>query len=98
MRMLTQAPHQRLSIIAIAFECGFTSEAHFSRVFRAEYGVPPSRARADAINARASGPNEATGIRPYRTDLADWIRTLQPSASESSPKRVENFQVNGRIR
>lgn len=77
MRLLTQAPYQRLSIIAIAFECGFSSEAHFSRSFRAHYGIPPSKARADAIaSLAASAHTRAKKAQPYRTDLADWIRRL----------------------
>lgn len=77
MRMLTQAPYQRLPIIAIAFECGFTSGAHFSRSFRAHYGLPPSRARADAMaNQSPVTQGQSAPTKPYRTDLADWIRGL----------------------
>ena len=77
MRMLTQATYQRLPIIAIAFECGFTSEAHFSRAFRAYYGTPPSKARADArANQIQSVESQPKTNKPYRTDLADWLRSL----------------------
>ncbi|MEW1777208.1 helix-turn-helix domain-containing protein [Streptomyces sp. NPDC086777] len=34
-----------LSIVAVAQGWGFTSAAHFSRVFRAAYGCPPSEWR-----------------------------------------------------
>lgn len=36
----------------IAFACGFTSEAHFSRAVRQAFGAPPSSLRAAAVAAR----------------------------------------------
>jgi AraC-like DNA-binding protein len=36
------------SITQIAFACGFNDAAHFSRLFRAEFGETPSRYRAHA--------------------------------------------------
>ncbi len=35
-----------LSVTEVALACGFTAASHFSRVFRASFGVAPSNARA----------------------------------------------------
>ncbi|MFG2949337.1 AraC-like ligand-binding domain-containing protein [Streptomyces adustus] len=43
------------TVSAVARRWGFTNAAHFSRAFRAAYGVPPSRWRAGA-QQKASGP------------------------------------------
>jgi transcriptional regulator GlxA family with amidase domain len=48
----------RWSLTDIAFTCGFTSSAHFSRSFRALYGRSPSVFKREAL-ARAT-----TGARP----------------------------------
>ena len=40
----------RRSVGAIAFENGFTSDAHFARAFKAAYGIPPGRFRATACS------------------------------------------------
>lgn len=37
------------SISNIGYQCGFTSPAHLSRVFKSKYGVPPSEYRAGNI-------------------------------------------------
>ena len=34
-------------LATIAADCGFADQAHFSRSFRAAYGVPPSRFRRE---------------------------------------------------
>ncbi|MFC5521473.1 helix-turn-helix domain-containing protein [Polaromonas jejuensis] len=39
--MLQGAPQHSTTVIAIAALCGFSSAAHFSRRFRARYGMPP---------------------------------------------------------
>jgi transcriptional regulator GlxA family with amidase domain len=38
-----------LSIIEIAAGCGFQSASHFSRVYRARFGVSPSGERGNAL-------------------------------------------------
>lgn len=40
-RAMSHPRHANTSISAIAFDWGFNSSAHFSRVFRAEFGVSP---------------------------------------------------------
>lgn len=42
---LTHPSHAHLSVAAIAQSNGFLDSAHFSRLFRAHFGVPPSVAR-----------------------------------------------------
>jgi AraC-like DNA-binding protein len=60
----------------IAFALGFSSEAHFSRVFRSTFGLSPSdvRARAQATRVDASRPETADV-----TDggYEDWVRELK---------------------
>jgi len=43
---LQQARLARYGIAAIAYRCGFKSPAHFSRCFRARFGLSPSVWRA----------------------------------------------------
>lgn len=37
------------SIGSVAFECGFKSESHFSRLFKERFGMTPGEARAEAL-------------------------------------------------
>ena len=37
-----------LPIIEVAFACGFVSAPHFSRAYRARFGLPPTRERRRA--------------------------------------------------
>lgn len=61
--------HRRIS--EIAFDFGFTSEAHFSRAFRRGFGVSPTEARLGGILATPSGRD---------TFINDWMRALQRGA------------------
>jgi AraC family transcriptional regulator len=56
-----------LPIAAIAGHCGFADAYHFSRRFRAGYGVPPRRFRAEG--APAASPVEQVGLLPLRRQL-----------------------------
>lgn len=51
-RMLEDPALSRLTITQIARRCGFADHAHFSRTFRARYGVAPSDWRHDAAARR----------------------------------------------
>jgi AraC-like DNA-binding protein len=73
---LCNPAHDHRRIYEIAFALGFSSEAHFSRIFRATFGLSPSdvRARAQATRVDAS--------RPETVDIAnggyeDWVRQLK---------------------
>ncbi|MEQ8666889.1 MAG: helix-turn-helix domain-containing protein [Rhodospirillales bacterium] len=61
LRDLTRAVHATRSISEIAYDHGFTSEAHFSRTFKREFGLTPSEAR--------QGGNDGAAVR--REILAD---------------------------
>ncbi|MFI7496114.1 helix-turn-helix domain-containing protein [Kocuria sp. M4R2S49] len=50
-RALEDPANTRISIARIAERWGFTDGAHFSRVFRAAYGVPPSQIRSRSLNS-----------------------------------------------
>lgn len=52
---LTLLERSNLSIKQVAERCGFASQFHFSRAFRAAYGTPPSDLR-DQLHAGAARP------------------------------------------
>ena len=73
---LCNPAHDHRRIYEIAFALGFSSEAHFSRVFRSTFGLSPSdvRGRAQATRVDAS--------RPEPADIAnggyeEWVRQLK---------------------
>jgi AraC-like DNA-binding protein len=73
---LCNPAHDHRRIYEIAFTLGFSSEAHFSRVFRSTFGLSPSdvrgRAQATRVDTR----------RPEPADIAnggyeEWVRQLK---------------------
>lgn len=73
---LCNPAHDHRRIYEIAFALGFSSEAHFSRVFRSTFGLSPSdvrgRAQATRVDTR----------RPEPADIAnggyeEWVRELK---------------------
>jgi AraC-like DNA-binding protein len=44
--LLTDPRYGRLNVSEIAFRCGFNEAAHFSRTFKARFGVRPTELRA----------------------------------------------------
>jgi len=67
---------KHLGIGAVAFEAGFSSNAHFSRAFRARFGLTPSQMRA-AAKERKSGQAERTSPgRHYPVHVPDMVRQL----------------------
>lgn len=75
LRMLTQPLFNRMSIGAIGFACGFSSESHFSRAFRNRYGTSPSESRAAGLAGRQMDMSKSmhdAGLPPF----AAWIRQL----------------------
>lgn len=45
-------PHLlHMSITQVGFDCGFSDSAHFSRLFKARFGIAPSRFRAESAHA-----------------------------------------------
>lgn len=66
--------HRR--IYEIAFELGFSSEAHFSRLFRSTFGQSPSDVRARAHAALSSVPGQASRDKTG-SSYEDWVRQLR---------------------
>jgi AraC-like DNA-binding protein len=74
---LSNPAHDHRRIYEIAFSRGFSSEAHFSRLFRQTFGQSPSEVRARA------GVTLATAGRPVPVGSAsgssyeEWVRQLR---------------------
>lgn len=58
LRMLEDPALGQLTITEIAQRCGFPDHAHFSRTFRARYGIAPSDRRHDAAKRREARRKE----------------------------------------
>ena len=75
--------HDHRRIYEIAFALGFSSEAHFSRVFRSTFGLSPSdvRARAQAarVDATPAGVDRPTPTAATRTGCASSSESPQGS-------------------
>jgi AraC-like DNA-binding protein len=68
--------HDHRRIYEIAYALGFSSEAHFSRVFRATFGLSPSDVRARAQTARIEASRPATN-GAANGGYEDWVRDLK---------------------
>src|SRR5579885_465754 len=67
--------HRHRRISEIAFEAGFSSEAHFSRAFRQEFEMAPSDARFESgPRTTFRTPSELSGQRD--DGYEDWLRRL----------------------
>ncbi len=55
-KALSIASDQQRSISEIAFSCGFASSAHFCRLFKAQFGMPPSEYRKHSTATRNGQP------------------------------------------
>ncbi|MEX1196874.1 MAG: AraC family transcriptional regulator [Pseudohongiellaceae bacterium] len=64
-RRLTGQQDAHLRISDIACDCGFTSDAHFSRAFRQRFGLSPSDARHLRATPATSSANAQAGEREY---------------------------------
>jgi AraC-like DNA-binding protein len=76
LRMLSQTQFTNLSIGSVAFSCGFTSEAHFSRSFKSRFGQSPSRIRAGCLDAATSARQGPDGSDEEHMAFVGWIREL----------------------
>lgn len=76
LQALTDPRSADLRIADIAYDVGFSDEAHFSRLFRQAYGQSPRDTRA----AARDGPSRAeigTALSPEAgTSFAEWLLTL----------------------
>ncbi|WP_432128761.1 helix-turn-helix domain-containing protein [Streptomyces sp. bgisy082] len=69
-RLLVAPNHAGLPVSAVAARCGFTGPSHFTRRFRAAYGVTPRewrRLRSQASVRTSSGPT-VTRARALHAD------------------------------
>lgn len=75
--LLTTPWLQHLDIGAVAFEVGYSSNAHFTRAFRARFGMTPSQMRARARDDRSTGPAErAAGLAAHSIRVPDMVRRV----------------------
>lgn len=74
MRAALQRPAELRSISTLAYDLGFSSESHCSRAFRAAYGMPPGRYRAEMGGGRLADP-DAPPVSP-RQLMAEWVNSL----------------------
>jgi AraC-like DNA-binding protein len=59
--LLTECPVRRMHVKEVAYRCGFSSHAHFSRAFRQRFGVSPKDAAVKGLNVeRKSDDDPAT--------------------------------------
>jgi AraC-like DNA-binding protein len=70
-RAILSDPRDHRRISEIAYQHGFVSHAHFSRVFRDAFGCTPREAREGALRQPATGDADHPG-NAYET----WIRQL----------------------
>ncbi|KZD00969.1 MULTISPECIES: AraC family transcriptional regulator [unclassified Thalassospira] len=76
LQLLSQHRYSHKNISTIAFECGFNSESHFSRAFRAKFKITPSQVRADALAARSRYQANNSASSAYAAGLPNWVRQL----------------------
>lgn len=76
MRLLSQPGLTMMSIGTIAMQCGFTTEAHFSRSFRARFGRSPTEVRQEAIGALQLKPDAFGPEDTMLTRFPNWVRRL----------------------
>ena len=75
-RLLMTPALQHLSIGAVAFEVGFSSNAHFSRAFRKRFGLTPSQLRAAALERGFDQTKRTSLVRHYPVQVPDMVRQL----------------------
>ncbi|WP_336080479.1 helix-turn-helix domain-containing protein [Thalassospira sp. CH_XMU1448-2] len=76
LQLLSQHRFSHKNIGTIAFECGFNSESHFSRTFRAKFNATPSQVRAEALNALLRDGDTPPSSTSYAAGLPYWVRQL----------------------
>ncbi|MEO3998859.1 helix-turn-helix domain-containing protein [Mesorhizobium sp. CAU 1732] len=62
------------SVSQLAFMCGFSSESHCSRAFRAAYGMPPGQYRNEATREKRV---LSTPVGPAHSELDTWHAALR---------------------
>lgn len=72
--VLCDPRHADRRIGDIAYDMGFTDEAHFSRLFRQAFGLSPRAARSAA--RLGQGPELGTTVPPEGASFAYWVTGL----------------------
>lgn len=75
-RMLSQPVYNHLSVGAVAFQCGFSSESHFSRSFKSRFGVTPGQVRADALEILYHPQQQSDTSLDKALVFQSWVRDL----------------------
>jgi len=76
LRMLGQPVYNGMSIGAVGYECGFSSDSHFSRAFKSRFGTTPRNVRAEAQDVWMSQQALSESREQHIAYLAAWIRNL----------------------
>lgn len=95
-RVALQAQDQKSASIAqIAFQCGFSDQGHFSRLFRAAFGITPRAYRAMAQEPIATRPfnrgRPAGSQHSGQSMVVDTVRVpphQESDTREGEPRRV----------
>ena len=72
------------ALVDVALGAGFADQAHFSRLFKAAFGITPARYRALDRRAKAEYPRLRFGERIPRSA---WRSPSAPLRAEPPPKR-----------
>ncbi len=75
-RLLMTPALQHLSIGTVAFEVGFSSNAHFSRAFRTRFGLTPSQLRSAAQERGSDQTKRTSQGKQYPVQVPDMVRQL----------------------
>ncbi|CAB3756580.1 helix-turn-helix domain-containing protein [Paraburkholderia solisilvae] len=98
-RLRADAPHG--AIKAIAYQCGFTNHAHFSRAFKARYDMTPREYAASHKTARSEAAQQtqtcgASGLPDVRNELQAPLRgeTVETLSAVRDPERLHAMAGN----
>ncbi len=80
LRMLSQPIFNNYAIGTIAFECGFSSESHFSRSFKSRFGRSPSHVRAESFGVQIDHKTLFNSSDDETAHFANWIHELSKTA------------------
>ncbi len=94
----------RMTLTDIAFRCGFNSSADFSRSFKTEYGIAPSRFDPAALAEKRKNCKATLGDAEYR-DLVSRVQARHPLRVRVLPRpaqtvaflRVHNSYAEGNV-
>jgi AraC-like DNA-binding protein len=71
---LSSPAHDHSHIFEIAFRWGFSSEAHFSRIFRHTFGLSPSEVRAQARTMPSNINQQTQATSAASSSYEEWVR------------------------